>query len=68
MIGLKGNGLEVNILTGMTVVHGKEMTTKKFKEMCFKNGWEGTLYKVTSLEKAFTEAVREAFKKLRELK
>lgn len=55
-----GNNLEVNLLTGKTTLCGTTMSTSKFKKMCFKNGWEGTLSKICTAEEALRKAVEKA--------
>ena len=39
------------------------MKLSDFKQMCFKNGWEGTLWKITTYEASFYEVLNKCFPK-----
>lgn len=60
-IGLKGNGLSVNILTNSAEVNGKTMSIEEFRQLCFQNNWEGTLVKVDSMLQAVRECLLERY-------
>ena len=49
--------------SGFDFIKDQEMTVGEFQELCFKNNWEGTAYKVDSALIAFDKAIMEALVK-----
>jgi hypothetical protein len=42
---------------------GKEMPLKDFQQLCFQNGWEGTLFNLNAVAQAAEETIDTWFKK-----
>lgn len=50
-------------IKGHSFIDDQVMPLDDFKQLCFQNGWEGTLYKVMSAQTAFDDALWDAMNK-----
>lgn len=55
-----------NPIKDIVSVDGKEMKTDEFKQMCFNNGWEGTLLRICELEHNVMQRFEKLFNKDKE--
>jgi hypothetical protein len=63
-MGMSKPQLQYNPWTRAVIMpDSKEMPLKDFQQLCFQNGWEGTLFNINAVAAAAEETIQAFFKK-----